>query len=127
MAQHHSSANAQVNDNVTDGKIRASHLLVKHRDSRRPSSWKETNIRRTKEEATELLKGYELQIKSGRTTLGELAKSKSDDSSARKNGDLGFFGKNTMQKEFESAAFALKPGEMSGVVETDSGVHLIER
>ena len=127
MAKHHSSANVRVSDNATDGKIRASHLLVKHRDSRRPSSWKETTITRTKEEAINLLKGYEEQIKSGKTTLGELAKSESDDSSARKNGDLGFFSKNMMQKEFENAAFALKPGEMSGIVETDSGVHLIER
>jgi len=39
----------------------------------------------------------------------------------------GFFGKNEMQKEFEEAAFDLKPGEMSGVVSTASGVHLIER
>jgi len=127
MAQHHSSANVRVNEKATDGKIRAAHLLVKHRDSRRPSSWKETNITRTKEEAIELLKGYEEQIKSGQTSLGDLAKSESDCSSARKNGDLGFFGPNMMQKEFENAAFALKPGEISGIVETDSGVHLIER
>ena len=39
----------------------------------------------------------------------------------------GFFGHGDMQKEFEQASFALKPGEVSGVVDTASGVHLIER
>lgn len=39
----------------------------------------------------------------------------------------GFFGRGDMQKEFEEAAFALKPGEVSGIVDTASGVHLIER
>jgi len=36
-------------------QVRCSHLLVKHKDSRRPSSWRETNITRTKEEALEIL------------------------------------------------------------------------
>jgi len=127
MAKNHSSANVRVDGTGVEGKIRAAHLLVKHKDSRRPSSWRESTITRSKEEAIELLKGYEDQIKSGQKTLGELAVSESDCSSARKRGDLGFFGKNQMQKEFEDAAFALKPGEMSGVVETASGVHLIQR
>ena len=39
----------------------------------------------------------------------------------------GFFGKGDMQKEFEESSFALKPGEVSHVVETASGLHLIER
>lgn len=70
---------------------------------------------------------HEQRIRSGQTTLGNLAVSESDCSSARKMGDLGYFGKGDMQKEFEDAAFALKPGEISHVVETASGLHLIER
>jgi NIMA-interacting peptidyl-prolyl cis-trans isomerase 1 len=70
---------------------------------------------------------HETRIRSGQATLGQLAVSESDCSSARKMGDLGFFGHGDMQKEFEEAAFQLKPGEMSHVVETASGLHLIER
>lgn len=44
-----------------------------------------------------------------------------------KRADRGFFGRGEMQKEFEDVAFALKPGEVSHVVDTASGVHLIER
>ncbi|KAI5780141.1 peptidyl-prolyl cis/trans isomerase [Peziza echinospora] len=108
-------------------KIRCAHLLVKHRDSRRPSSWKTAEITRTKEEALEILRGFENRIRAGNATLGDLATSESDCSSARKKGDLGFFGRGDMQREFEEAAYALKVGEMSGPVETGSGVHLIER
>ena len=39
----------------------------------------------------------------------------------------GFFGRGDMQREFEDMAFSLKPGEVSSVVDTASGVHLIER
>lgn len=129
MAKYHSSNASAPTDGAgaSEGKIRAAHLLVKHRESRRPSSWKTADITRTKQEAIEMLKGYESKIKSGEVKLGELAKSESDCSSARKEGDLGYFGRGQMQKEFEDAAFALQPGEMSGIVETASGVHLIER
>jgi NIMA-interacting peptidyl-prolyl cis-trans isomerase 1 len=74
-----------------------------------------------------ILKAHEQKIRSGATTLGELAMSESDCSSARKRGDLGYFGQGDMQQEFEQAAFALQPGQMSGIVETASGLHLIER
>ncbi|TVY50401.1 Peptidyl-prolyl cis-trans isomerase ssp-1, partial [Lachnellula cervina] len=125
MAEHHSAPEAQPGMNGS-GKIRASHLLVKHRDSRRPSSWREADITRTKEEALRIISGYEARIKNGEK-LKDLARSESDCSSARKEGDLGFFGRGDMQKEFEEAAFRLKPGEVSGVVETASGLHLIQR
>jgi peptidyl-prolyl cis-trans isomerase NIMA-interacting 1 len=74
-----------------------------------------------------IILGYEASIRSGQKSLGELAITESDDSSAKKMGDLGFFGRGDMQKEFEEAAFQLKPGEVSNVVETASGLHLIQR
>ncbi|KAF8455379.1 hypothetical protein BGX38DRAFT_1168563 [Terfezia claveryi] len=108
-------------------KIRCAHLLVKHKGSRKPSSWKTAEITRTKEEAMSIILAYEAKILAGSVTLADLAVEESDCSSARKRGDLGYFGRGDMQKEFEDAAFALKVGEMSHVVETASGLHLIER
>ncbi|KAI9166490.1 peptidyl-prolyl cis trans isomerase [Paramyrothecium foliicola] len=128
MAAHHSAGNrAGAAPGIPEGKIRAAHLLVKHRESRRPSSWREADITRSKEDAAAIIREHEGRIRNGEISLGELAMSESDCSSARKRGDLGYFGKGDMQKEFEDAAFALKPGEISGVVETASGLHLIER
>lgn len=74
-----------------------------------------------------IILGHEARIKGGQSSLGQLAVAESDCSSARKMGDLGFFARGDMQKEFEEAAFQLKPGEISPVVETASGLHLIER
>jgi NIMA-interacting peptidyl-prolyl cis-trans isomerase 1 len=89
MAKHHSAPPlSDVSWNRNDEKIRCSHLLIKHRGSRRPSSWKESEITRSKEDAIEILRAHERRIKSGEITLGELALTESDCSSARKNGDL---------------------------------------
>lgn len=87
----------------------------------------QAEITRSKEDALQIIKGHEERIQKGEISLGELALTESDCSSARKRGDLGYFGKGDMQKEFEDAAFALKPGEISTVVDTASGLHLIER
>mmetsp|Transcript_15867 Transcript_15867/g.20135 ORF Transcript_15867/g.20135 Transcript_15867/m.20135 type:complete len:321 (-) Transcript_15867:84-1046(-) len=117
-------------------KVRALHILKKHRDSRRPSSWRQSKITISKREAVEELKELItiLQDVEGdgdpkelRATFEELAKTESDCTSAKRGGDLGFFGRKKMQPNFEKASFALRVGEMSGVVETSSGVHVILR
>ncbi|KAK2604656.1 hypothetical protein N8I77_007569 [Diaporthe amygdali] len=131
MAKFHSpnagAGAANSGGGADSGKIRAAHLLVKHNQSRRPMSWKESNITRSKEDAQKIIEAHQERIKSGEVSLGDLAVTESDCSSARKRGDLGYFGRGDMQKEFEDAAFALQPGEISGVVDTASGLHLIER
>merc|ERR1712100_445963 len=52
---------------------------------------------------------------------------RSDCGSYRKGGDLGVWGRGQMQAPFEEATYALKVGQMSGIVDTDSGVHVILR
>ncbi|KAJ7754997.1 rotamase-domain-containing protein [Mycena maculata] len=108
-------------------QVRASHLLVKHSGSRRPSSWKETNITRSKEEAIEILRGYQAQIGDSAHKFGELASLHSDCSSHDQGGDLGWFGPGQMQKPFEEAAYGLEVGKISEPISTDSGVHLVMR
>ncbi|KAL3924953.1 MAG: hypothetical protein SGILL_000726 [Bacillariaceae sp.] len=75
------------------------------------------------------LKEYEAKIKSEgvHEAFPKYAKERSDCSSFKNNGDLGFFGPGMMQKPFEDATFSLQVGEMSGIVSTDSGYHLIYR
>ncbi|XP_017085761.1 putative peptidyl-prolyl cis-trans isomerase dodo [Drosophila eugracilis] len=108
-------------------EVQCLHLLVKHKGSRRPSSWREANITRTKEEAQLLLEVYRNKINQQEATFDELARAYSDCSSAKRGGDLGKFGKGQMQPAFEEAAFKLHIGQMSPIVESDSGLHIILR
>uniref|UniRef100_A0A8C9KDU4 Peptidyl-prolyl cis-trans isomerase n=1 Tax=Panthera tigris altaica TaxID=74533 RepID=A0A8C9KDU4_PANTA len=73
------------------------------------------------------LLGYIQKIKSGEEDFESLASQFSDCSSAKARGDLGAFSRGQMQKPFEDASFALRTGEMSGPVFTDSGIHIILR
>jgi peptidyl-prolyl cis-trans isomerase D len=60
-------------------------------------------------------------------SFAELAKNYSDDpGSAKQGGDLGFFGRGVMDKSFEQAAFSLKVGELSGLVHSSFGYHIIK-
>ncbi|KAJ4470814.1 rotamase-domain-containing protein [Lentinula aciculospora] len=112
---------------VPAGQVRASHLLVKHSGSRRPASWKEANITRSKDEAVGILKDYQTEIGSSAENFAQIATVHSDCSSHEKGGDLGFFGRGQMQKPFEEAAYALDVGQISDIISTDSGVHLVMR
>jgi PPIC-type PPIASE domain len=85
------------------------------------------NITRSQSEAVEILRGYASQINGDSSRFAQLAKEHSDCSSHDKEGDLGWFKKGQMQRPFEDATYSLKVGEMSDVITTDSGVHLIMR
>ncbi len=112
---------------MMEERVHCSHILVKHRGSRNPSSWKEKEVTRSKEEALKMIKGMREDIVEGLVSFEELAKTESHCSSAKRGGYLSEFGRGEMQKAFEDVAFSLKVGELSEPVETASGVHLILR
>ncbi len=58
--------------------------------------------------------------------FAELAKKYSDDTTASKGGDLGFFGRGEMVQEFEREVFSMEPGKITGPVRTRFGYHIIE-
>ncbi len=94
-----------LNAKITKMKLKAKHILVAH-----------------EYEAKDLLK----KLQEGKS-FEELARDYSQCSSASAGGDLGEFSKGMMVPPFEKALLALKPDEISGVVKTQFGYHLIKR
>jgi peptidyl-prolyl cis-trans isomerase C len=97
-------------------QVKASHILIGV-DSTASAEVKQ----KAKEKAEALLK----EIKGGKD-FAEAAKANSTCPSKEQGGDLGYFGKGQMVPPFEQAAFALKVGEISNVVETQFGYHIIK-
>ena len=96
---------------------KASHILISADSS---ASEEEVSAAQTK--ADELLR----RIKDGED-FAELARAESQDpGSAKKGGDLGFFGMGVMDKVFEETTFALEKGKMSGVIRSAFGFHIIK-
>eukprot|EP00930_Biecheleria_cincta_P056772 TRINITY_DN42830_c0_g1_i1.p1 TRINITY_DN42830_c0_g1~~TRINITY_DN42830_c0_g1_i1.p1 ORF type:complete len:118 (+),score=23.57 TRINITY_DN42830_c0_g1_i1:67-420(+) len=114
--------------------VRALHLLCKHQGSRNPVSRRTgaSTSGVTKEQAhaelTEII--GRLKDKKGQELCDAFAaeaQKRSDCGSFAQGGDLGDFGPGEMQKAFEDGTMALQVGEMSGIVDTDSGSHIIFR
>lgn len=104
-------------------------FVIDRNDSRNPVSRRTgQEVTTSPDDALAELKQYEAKIRQeGLNSFPKYASERSDCSSFRNNGDLGEFGRGMMQKPFEDAAFNLNVGEMSGIVSTDSGYHLIYR
>jgi NIMA-interacting peptidyl-prolyl cis-trans isomerase 1 len=104
-------------------KVAASHVLIQYKGSMRAGA----QITRSKEEAKKLASEVLAKAKKGQDFAG-LAKQYSDEPGAKdRAGNLGKFTRTTMVKPFADAAFALKPGDVSELVETDFGFHVIKR
>ena len=97
---------------------RASHILVK---AEKGISGAERDKAKAKAEA--LL----AEVRKAPGTFADVARKSSDDpGSAPRGGDLDFFGRGGMVKPFEDAVYAMKQGEISNLIETDFGFHIIQ-
>ncbi|GAB4254292.1 MAG: peptidylprolyl isomerase [Acidobacteriota bacterium] len=104
---------AEMGEAKGDEQVHARHILIQIEDD---------NEEAARKEAEEILR----QLRQG-ADFEKLAREHSDDpGSAAKGGDLGFFGRGQMVPEFERVAFSLKPGEISDLVRTPFGFHIIQ-
>ncbi len=107
------SYNEQLGKYTTPEQIRASHILF-------ATEGKDENAVRA--QAEQVLK----EAKSGADFAGLAKKYSQDETNAQQGGDLDYFSRGRMVAAFDTAAFALAPGEMSDLVKTEFGYHIIK-
>lgn len=100
-----------------EAEVKARHILFRVSEDA-----PEAEVAKVKTEAQKVLD----EAKQKGADFAELAKKYSQGPSAPKGGDLGYFTRNQMVPSFAEAAFALKPGEISGLVRTPYGFHIIK-
>jgi peptidyl-prolyl cis-trans isomerase C len=97
-------------------QVKASHILIKVAPDDEESK---------KIQARKKIETLQKKVRQGED-FGSLAKANSEGPTAQRSGDLGYFSRGQMVKPFEDAAFALNVGEVSEIVETQFGYHLIK-
>lgn len=103
---------------TTDEQRRASHILLNLKKDAA-----EAEVKNVTAKAEALL----AQVRKDPSQFAKLAKDNSQDpGSAERGGDLDFFARGAMVKAFDETAFKLKEGEISGLVQTDYGIHIIQ-
>jgi len=108
---------------VLPDEVAASHILISYKGADRADS----KIKRTKQAAKKEANRIRGLVVNEGKDFAEMAKKHSDGPSGPKGGDLGKFKFEVMAKPFSEAAFALEVGEVSEVVETGFGFHVIQR
>jgi hypothetical protein len=103
-------------------KARSRHILIRYKDAERAPA----TITRSKAEAKTLARDLLAQLRKG-ADFAELAKTKSEDGSAERGGDIGIQSRGLLAPAYDNALFELKPGQQTQVVETAMGFHIIER
>jgi peptidyl-prolyl cis-trans isomerase C len=115
-AEVHASYEADLDRYTQPAEVRARHVLVKVATEASPEQ---------KAEARRRIDAVLAEAKAG-ADFGALARRSSDDETASAGGELGWFPRGRMVPAFEAVAFSLKPGQLSGVVETPFGYHVIQ-
>lgn len=103
-------------------KVHTRHILVRYAGAKRADD----DVTRTRDEAKAEAAAIRAAIAGGKD-FAEVAKEKGEDGTAERGGDLGAIGKGMFALSYEEAAWALAPGELSEVVESDFGFHVILR